>query len=57
MNPHFDHSLNETRRHFFGRSAVGIGMAALASLLGARARPAASELKGSQQKIAGWAIR
>jgi len=29
-----EHRLLETRRHFFGRSAAGIGVAALASLLG-----------------------
>ena len=31
MNP--DSALDCTRRHFFGRTATGIGMAALASLL------------------------
>ncbi|MDC0935646.1 DUF1501 domain-containing protein [Pirellulales bacterium] len=40
MNLLFEQSLNETRRHFFGRSAVGIGTAALASLLGSH--PSAS---------------
>jgi hypothetical protein len=33
MNPLRKFELNETRRHFFGRSATGIGTAALASLL------------------------
>src|SRR6185295_11143152 len=33
MNPFFEQQLNLTRRQFFGRSAVGIGAAALASLL------------------------
>ena len=33
MNPLNEHALLETRRHFFGRSATGIGAAALASLL------------------------
>jgi hypothetical protein len=33
MNPLLDHDLLLTRRHFFGRSAAGIGLAALASLL------------------------
>jgi hypothetical protein len=33
MNPLHDHSLLLTRRHFFGRAATGIGVAALASLL------------------------
>jgi len=34
MNPLYESQLNETRRQFFGRSATGIGTAALASLLG-----------------------
>ena len=34
MNPLHEHQLNLTRRHFFGRSAMGVGTAALASLLG-----------------------
>ncbi|QDU97732.1 DUF1501 domain-containing protein [Lignipirellula cremea] len=33
MNPLREHSLLETRRHFFGRTATGIGGAALASML------------------------
>ena len=33
MQPVFDHHQLQTRRHFFGRSAVGIGTAALATLL------------------------
>ncbi len=33
MDPIQDYGLSLTRRHFFGRSAVGIGTAALASLL------------------------
>jgi hypothetical protein len=37
MNPLFEQQLRLTRRHFFGRSAAGIGVAALASLLGNRA--------------------
>ena len=36
MNPGREHQLLLTRRHFFGRSAVGIGTAALASLLNER---------------------
>ena len=32
MNPLAQHLQNETRRHFFGRTAAGIGTAALASL-------------------------
>ncbi|MBI3871035.1 MAG: DUF1501 domain-containing protein [Verrucomicrobia bacterium] len=34
MNPLFEHQLQSARRQFFGRSATGIGVAALASLLG-----------------------
>jgi hypothetical protein len=33
MNPEHSHQLLLTRRHFFGQSAVGLGAAALASLL------------------------
>ena len=33
MNPRKEHALQQTRRHFFGQSAAGIGTAALASLL------------------------
>jgi hypothetical protein len=33
MNPLVDHGLHLTRRHFFGRAAHGIGVAALATLL------------------------
>ena len=33
MQPVFDHHQLQTRRRFFGRSAVGIGTAALATLL------------------------
>jgi len=33
MNPLHEHALLQTRRHFFGKSATGIGAAALASLM------------------------
>src|SRR2546425_13061029 len=33
MDPHHEHGLLLTRRHFFGRAATGIGTVALASLL------------------------
>ncbi|MCA9131572.1 MAG: DUF1501 domain-containing protein [Planctomycetales bacterium] len=33
MNPLAEHRCHDTRRHFFGRAATGIGTAALASLL------------------------
>jgi hypothetical protein len=36
MNPFLENQLLTTRRHFFGRSATGIGVAALASLLNER---------------------
>ncbi len=36
MSPLREFELNETRRHFFGRGATGIGTAALASLLNPR---------------------
>jgi hypothetical protein len=34
MTPETEFHLNETRRHFFGKAAVGVGAAALSSLLG-----------------------
>ena len=41
MNKHSElirhHALLQNRRHFFGRTATGIGMAALGSLLGGEA--------------------
>src|SRR5262245_33207187 len=40
MNPLFEHQALLTRRRFFGRSAVGIGAAALATLLNAKAQVA-----------------
>jgi hypothetical protein len=36
MNPLLEHQLHLTRRHFFGRTAQGIGLAALGSLLNPR---------------------
>lgn len=46
MNPEREAALVETRRHFFGRSATGIGTAALASLLNPQlfAAPASSPM-------------
>ena len=43
MDPILDHSLLVNRREFFGRSACGIGTAALASLLGKEGLAAESE--------------
>lgn len=40
MNPLFEHEALLTRRRFFGRSAVGIGAAALATLLNAKPQAA-----------------
>ena len=37
MNPFREAALVETRRHFFGRTATGIGTAALASLVNPQA--------------------
>ncbi len=36
MDPRQEYALTETRRHFFGRAAAGLGTAALASLLNPR---------------------
>lgn len=49
MNPMFHHQLMLNRRHFFGRNACGIGIAALTSLLGeelSAAGPRAAERSG-----------
>jgi hypothetical protein len=43
MHPHIEHQLQLTRRQFFGRSSIGIGTAALATLLGEDLRGAAKE--------------
>ncbi|MAT48154.1 MAG: sulfatase [Verrucomicrobiaceae bacterium] len=43
MNPLTQHQLNINRRHFFGKSATGIGTAALATLLGKEGLSAAPE--------------
>ncbi|MAT46285.1 MAG: sulfatase, partial [Verrucomicrobiaceae bacterium] len=45
MNPLTQHQLNINRRHFFGKSANGIGTAALATLLGREGLSAAPEGK------------
>jgi hypothetical protein len=42
FDPHDEHSLQITRRHFFGRSSWGIGAAALASLLEQEGRAAST---------------
>ncbi len=47
MDPIREHGLALTRRHFFGRSAVGIGTAALASLLGQDAFGAPEETRNA----------
>ncbi|HEY7329743.1 MAG TPA: DUF1501 domain-containing protein [Gemmataceae bacterium] len=40
MNPTHEHIQTFTRRHFFGRTALGLGTAALATLMNPRARAA-----------------
>src|SRR5687768_5287848 len=45
MNPFLEHQLHLTRRQFFGRTATGIGIAALASLLPRQLLAASSEPK------------
>jgi hypothetical protein len=47
MTPLHEHQLDLTRRHFFGQSATGIGVAALASLLNSRAPAAEVKQKGA----------
>src|SRR5947207_3328136 len=46
MNPIHDHLNLITRRHFFARTALGLGTAALASLLPERAAAATGGLPG-----------
>lgn len=43
MNPLAEHQLLINRRHFFGKAATGIGVAALASLLGERVAGASDD--------------
>ena len=52
MNPLRESKLIETRRHFFGRSAGGIGTAALASLLNRNAS-ANTSANGTQSGVGG----
>src|SRR4051812_35056630 len=46
MNPIHDRLQTMTRRHFFGRAGLGLGTAALASLLPQRATAATGGLPG-----------
>ncbi|WP_152052866.1 DUF1501 domain-containing protein [Tautonia marina] len=46
MDPLRQFVQNETRRHFFGRGANAVGMAALASLLGERSASASADSQG-----------
>ena len=55
MDPIREHGLALTRRHFFGRSAVGIGTAALASLLGQDAFGAPEETAQRRRRLVGTA--
>jgi Protein of unknown function (DUF1501) len=41
VSPFSEYQLNITRRHFFGRASVGVGTAALASLLNSKCEPTA----------------
>jgi len=56
MNPHNEHQRFVTRRQFFGKSAVGIGSAALASLLNGK-QVAGADLwsRGGRKTIGGLA--
>ena len=53
MNPLLESGLLQTRRHFFGRSASGIGVAALASMLGNNANGATQDVPQNGAGIAG----
>ena len=53
MNPMQEMQLRETRRHFFGRTATGIGGAALASLLNPRLLPAGAPDDRSEKGVLG----
>ena len=50
MNPLREHELLMTRRHFFGRSALGLGTAALANLWGAGSLSGATASAGLHHK-------
>jgi hypothetical protein len=52
MHPMRERSLLATRRQFFGRSATGIGLAALSSLLNAEEKPVHPKLAGLPHKPA-----
>ncbi|MCC6798017.1 MAG: DUF1501 domain-containing protein, partial [Candidatus Hydrogenedentes bacterium] len=49
MHPHDEYDQLVTRRQFFGRATIGIGVAALGSLLGARPATAADGMLGVPQ--------
>lgn len=53
MHPLTHHQLHETRREFFGRTASGIGIAALAHLLGRDARAAGTEGVAAGESVVG----
>ncbi len=57
MNPLFDAQLSLNRRHFFGKTATGIGTAALASLLGKDDANAAADAPVPRHNIAPKAKR
>ena len=57
MNPITEYNANITRRHFFGRSSVGIGAAALGSLMekGASAAPTTQQGVPGLEGLPHWA--
>src|SRR5262245_7390295 len=57
MDPRQERALLNTRRHFFGRSATGIGIAALASLLPERLLAAPSQANGGLPDLPHFAAK
>ncbi|HEV3162969.1 MAG TPA: DUF1501 domain-containing protein [Isosphaeraceae bacterium] len=51
MDPIYEHIQSMTRRHFFGRTGMGLGTAALASLLGPRQSAADSSAIGGLPEL------
>ncbi|MCI0464868.1 MAG: DUF1501 domain-containing protein [Gemmataceae bacterium] len=51
MHPFWEQQLNITRRHFFGGTATGLGVAALATLLGEAARAGNPQSEGGLQGL------
>src|SRR5688572_2303000 len=55
MNPFIEHQLNVNRRHFLGKLAVGVGSAALGSLLIPELFSSGQETTAAQTGIAHFA--